>query len=234
MNALNGPPHLRPPLPAKTPLTATPCQQPTHKLGAGPPKSMLVRDQSNQQVNPGVVGPVDEDSSFALSCEVEPGEPIGSISWWRPSASSVAGAAPTVQQASRTGGGFVALRPSLAEAQFMATLAADGLADDGAQFRDHFLSLHSHPKELNSLQLGKHYRLKLWTKLTNSESLNSEGKLESTLQLHLNRSNLGDEFLCLAQNNQFMVPLNYSFRINLNRKQKSQSSPKTDGFPSNG
>lgn len=73
---------------------------------------------------------------------------------------------------------------------------------------------------LNESQVStNNWRLKNWRRVHNQTTQTLGEKLQATIELaSLSRSNLADEFMCLANNNDFSPPLNTTIRLNLNRK----------------
>lgn len=108
--------------------------------------------------------------------------------------------------------------------------------EDVHKLRDYFVGFYSNPADAASTsgQQAQHnppmvlpftngYRLRHWARVKDqpagSLSSSSDGRIQSSLKFSsLTRANLGDEFMCLAQNNDFSAPLNSTLRINLNRE----------------
>lgn len=177
---------------------------------------MFIRDELAQiRVESGLVGPYDEDTRLALSCELEAaGQPVAQISWWRlESVSSLADARlPMAAEQAQ-------LVASDETSNYLSTLVRQG-----DQSRDYFVAFLSSlisfrsgaqaSRQLHQLTLpfedGR--QLRHWSRVKFEES----GEARNRLRLSLGRSSLGDQYMCLAQNSHLMAPLNLSIQINLN------------------
>lgn len=238
---------------------------------------MIIRDDSNMLLAPGLIGPYNEDASITLTCEVsEPGEPaVTQVTWWQlqsvsalpvgisssaasknaaPGSTNLAASASHSRnnQANRShwlsralSFGFVDDNNKVAEYLTTITLEQTGTGAASNSYREYFVAFH------NSHSIGNHmsenllvlpfadgHSLKRWIKvqqtnsetqanqpvvatntlLANSANIDMKQLPQSSLQLNLARSNLGDEYLCLASNNDISPPLNSSVKINMNCK----------------
>lgn len=229
-----------------------------------PPKNMVIRDDSNMLLAPGLIGPYNEDATLTLTCEInEPGGPATTqVSWWRLQSVSVLPfgipgssiLAPTSSlsaassedknnphQANRSHWLSRALSFAFNDnnkvaSEYLTTVTLEQTVA-ATTSTDYFVALHhnsighSSNIEHNSplvLPFAEGHTLKRWVKVqtsggggeNNHLQANGSGdsKPQSSLQLNLARSNLGDEYLCLANNNQLSPPLNSSVKINMNCK----------------
>lgn len=98
--------------------------------------------------------------------------------------------------------------------------------------RDYFVAFHSLLPSTNSIaQLQQQqdlilpfqdgHRLKHWLRVPDqsiNNLISSDNKLQTSLHVSLTRSNIGDEYICLASSKENSIPLNITTKINLNRK----------------
>lgn len=101
----------------------------------------------------------------------------------------------------------------------MTTLSSDGSLDQSVQVQDYFVALHSAAQEPNlALPFAEGSSLKHWAKVPDQITTNLDEKVQVSFQITLARSYLGSEFICLARNNHFSAPLNFSVKIDMDRK----------------
>lgn len=227
---------------------------------------MIIRDDSNLLLAPGLIGPYNEDSILTLTCEVnEPGEPATTqVSWWQLQSVSalpfgIAGGNSEGSSANYNGGTRNNLQQQQANrshwlsralsfafddnnkvAEYLTTITLEQTIGAATPSHEYFVALHNnsigHSNEQNSqlvLPFAEGHSLKRWIKVQTGNAgggsgenslaqvvngVNTDTKPQSSLQLNLARSNLGDEYLCLANNNDLSAPLNSSIKINMNRK----------------
>lgn len=234
---------------------------------------MIIRDDSNTLLAPGLIGPYNEDATLTLTCEVsEPGEPaVTQVTWWQLQSVSALPLGISTSNSKNVAAGNTNLAASASynrnnqanRSHWLSRALSFGFADDNNKvaeylttitseqtgtgaasdsYRDYFVALHNSQHSVghiseNSLVLpfADGHSLKRWIKVqqTNSESQSNQAIVstntllanidmkqlpQSSLQLNLARSNLGDEYLCLANNNDISPPLNSSVKINMNCK----------------
>lgn len=195
---------------------------------------MIIRDDSNQVLASGLVGPYNEDSTLTLTCEVgEPGEPAGTqISWWQlQSISPLSFGAHTIsagtnkqnnKQATQSSQSLLSRLFEGNKVEYLTTMTLEShQAMTSPSSRDFFVALHSSAAQTNDnslvLPFADGHSLKRWIRVQQTSTAGSE-RPQSSIQLNLARHNLGDEYLCLAKNNDLSPPLNSSIKINMNRK----------------
>lgn len=197
---------------------------------------MIIRDElAKTRIEANLVGPFDEDTQLSLSCELgSSGQPSAQVTWWRfESVASLADtrwpAAPAEQ---------AQLVASDQQANYLGTL----VRHNDQPWRDYFVaflpsSTVSLRKESAGVQGGRQLQqlalpfddgrqLRLWSKVKSfgpalelgepAPGSDQSHSTSSKLRLTLSRANLGDQYLCLAQNTNFMAPLNSSIQINMN------------------
>lgn len=200
---------------------------------------MIIRDElSRTRIEANLVGPFDEDAQLSLSCELgSSGQPNAQVTWWR--FESVASLSDTrwptapAEQAQLVAGNQ--------QANYLGTLAR--LNDQ--PWREYFVAfLPSSTVSLSKEGVGPQAarqlqqlalpfddgrQLRLWSKVKSFAAGSANELAEPTsgsdqspqtssgkLRLTLSRSNLGDQYLCLAQNSHLVAPLNFSIQINMN------------------
>lgn len=157
-----------------------------------------------------------------FNCQADPGDPIaGQVSWWR-----------LINPLNDTAARFVT--PSDKNVwkygDFMSTFGVPYSVDPSDENRrsevsDYFVAFYSSlPLEQANRQsqpsgASTNRRLRFWARIEPAiESIERPGQIQSSIQVTLSRSEYGQEFLCLAHNNQYSAPINSSIRISLNRK----------------
>ena len=192
---------------------------------------MIVRDESQQTpFYSSLIGPYDEDSHLVLSCEVEAGRPeAGNVTWWQ--LESISPPPPPA-------GGQLKPRGSkhqsalFEKATYVTTVSIDAAATSSSS--DWFLGAHVTQRDALATvlpdSLARHMprngddavdgRVRYWKLVQNqTTSTTRDNKLQTTIELdRLERAHLGQEFLCLATNNDFSAPVNTSVKLNMNRK----------------
>lgn len=164
-----------------------------------------------------------EGSRLTFTCQAERGDPeTGQISWWKlsePSRVLDPSNRPSADKSVWEFGDWL----TTVGVPFPASLDEENLRPE---MTDYFVAFHSEPPNKISYrqtQLMGSQRLRFWQRIDSSplevESSDfSSTLIRSNLQLGLTRSELGKEYLCLAQNNHHSAPVNSSLRVNLNRK----------------
>lgn len=209
---------------------------------------MLIRDETNnQQHAPGLTGPFDEDSRVTLTCEVDPlnGEQQhAQLAWWQlQSVLPTDLATPTMLAQRHTPTqqtNFSLPDESQATLSLLTTLhftrtatnsdytSAAAASDNFGQTTEgeYFVGFGPNEEKIPFAQQSlpafaeRAVAFKRWLRVQDQLiQVNSESnKPQASIQLALNRANLADEYICLANNNHFSPPINASVKINLNRK----------------
>lgn len=197
-----------------------------------PPQNMVIKDDSGvllstQDVS-SLAGPYDEGSHLVLSCQADSGVPnTGQISWWK----LIDSPGPEIPPKEPISSDKTSIWNY---GDFITTIgipfSARAFNDDSrrAEVSDYFVSFHSNPptSEPNNRasQIPNRYasqQTRYWTRIRGDRleaPSDSSGQIQSSLEIVLNRANLDQEFLCLANNNQHSTPVNSSIRISLNRE----------------
>lgn len=187
--------------------------------------------QQQHQYQQLLFGPYDEESRLALECEVDPGEPAAQVSWWK--LVSVSSLPP--EHHFRAGRSKLpyefAIDSNIAPSDTIlttVTLEKDNHAslEAARSKRDYFVALHSsntNPAFLRSIELpfNDGHRLRHWARVREQVSSKDplSGRVNSIMEISsLSRTNFGEEFICLARNNDLSAPLNASLKLDLNRK----------------
>lgn len=197
---------------------------------------------------PGLIGPLDEDTALSLLCQAEAGEPEAQISWWQlrsvgptelfakandqsPSRGSQAPARARHGQAKPTASSqkeeFITTY-SLPISEFSPQSPRDNYFVRSFQSDEqHYLSHFLESDQQLSLGNALNFQYKIWSKVRNSETTrrtqNSDDNpttlIQASLEIpRLTRADLGQEYMCLAKNNELVPPLNASIKLNLNCK----------------
>lgn len=195
-----------------------------------PPKNMIIRDNQDSKFSAvsNTIGPYDEDFRLELSCEVEPGETQTNLNWWQlKSVTTIPQPQHQKQLVKHRVAATTSGPPELPDQHLITMSLSAGEPSGDDVVRDYFVASQKATSSLSvdysALTLpfneisSVNYRLRHWAPVQDQvlNTLNSE-RISSTIKLSLARSNLGDEFLCLASNKAHTVLVNQTVRIDMN------------------